>query len=502
MAGSEGDPSVRDPDRWYESCHESLRASNRLPYEMAFDGSVSAIWRAVDRTIWQDLFDGRFDERDYALEVFERHRREVASKIPAERLLVYDIREGWEPLCELLEVPIPTMPFPHLNDRDSFWTRMEMTGAGAHTPVPNAQVGSSSNGARLGAFQARSEPRGQPERDHACISGLALADPETAFTQDEVLALLGLTDDEFAQRIFHRGGIERRRLDLAPELLSTTLQGRTAKIEEQLTEYAVRAVEGLAVDPSEIGTVITSSLYSLGCPTLAHRLAERLEIDPSADRYHILGVGCASAVPLVRLAQQSLSPGKKALIVAAESMSGIMMRSSDGDPRSKTVASSLFGDGCAAMLIGPSTEADGPSILASKVHQIAGTLEAVTLDFSEHDSHLRLIKELPDVAGEHLHELVCDFLAENDLSAAAIDHWLIHPGGRRIIESVQQALALPEEQVRISFEVLANHGNVGTPSIFYVLHRTIEQREPGPGEHGLMVTIGPGVSVGLMLLRW
>ncbi|MGH2832935.1 MAG: 3-oxoacyl-[acyl-carrier-protein] synthase III C-terminal domain-containing protein [Solirubrobacteraceae bacterium] len=340
--------------------------------------------------------------------------------------------------------------------------------------------------------------------DQACISGLALANPETAYTQDEVLALLGLTGDEFAQRIFHRGGIQRRRLDLKPELLGTTLQGRSSEIEEQLTEYAVRAVEGLGVDPSEIGTVITSSLYSLGCPTLAHRLAERMEIDPAADRYHVLGVGCASAIPLVRLAQQSLSgsPGKKALIVAAESMSGIMMSASDDDPRSKTVASSLFGDGCAAMLLEPSTAADGPIVLASKVHQIAGTLEAVTLDFSAHDSHLRLIKELPDVAGKHLHGLVSDFLATNDLSAGEIDHWLIHPGGRRIIESVQDALGLADEHVRISFEVLANHGNVGTPSIFYVMHRTIEQRDLSPGEHGLMVTIGPGVSVGLMLLRW
>lgn len=389
---------------------------------------------------------------------------------------------------------------------------MKVIGAGfgrtetdTHARMATPRPAAPSNGVRLGTSPAKMPARPTARTDdQACISGLALANPETAYTQDEVLALLGLTGDEFAQRIFHRGGIQRRRLDLKPELLGTTLQGRSSEIEEQLTEYAVRAVEGLGVDPSEIGTVITSSLYSLGCPTLAHRLAERMEIDPAADRYHVLGVGCASAIPLVRLAQQSLSgsPGKKALIVAAESMSGIMMSASDDDPRSKTVASSLFGDGCAAMLLEPSTAADGPIVLASKVHQIAGTLEAVTLDFSAHDSHLRLIKELPDVAGKHLHGLVSDFLATNDLSAGEIDHWLIHPGGRRIIESVQDALGLADEHVRISFEVLANHGNVGTPSIFYVMHRTIEQRDLSPGEHGLMVTIGPGVSVGLMLLRW
>ena len=83
-----------------------------------------------------------------------------------------------------------------------------------------------------------------------------------------------------------------------------------------------------------------------------------------------------------------------------------------------------------------------------------------------------------------------------------VGHWVVPPGGRRIIESVQEALELSREQVEISYEVLANHGNVGTPSILYVLKKTIEQRSPEAGERGLMVTIGPGITVGLMLLQW
>ena len=79
---------------------------------------------------------------------------------------------------------------------------------------------------------------------------------------------------------------------------------------------------------------------------------------------------------------------------------------------------------------------------------------------------------------------------------AEIDHWIVHPGGRRIIENVQSALALSDEDVETSWRALAEHGNVGTPSIFYVLKDTIERRAPEPGERGLIVTIGPGVTVG------
>jgi predicted naringenin-chalcone synthase len=346
-----------------------------------------------------------------------------------------------------------------------------------------------------------------PRAGRPRIARLALAEPETSFSQDEVLALLGLSDDEFAQRVFSRCGVRRRQLKLTDEFLATTVQGRTLAIEEQLFDDAVLAIDELEIDPSEIGVVVSATLYSLGGPTIAHRLVDHFEMDPSTDKYHVVGVGCASAVPLVRLASQTLSehPGKKALVVAAESMAGIMMGASAEDARSKTVGSSIFGDGCAAALIEfdeQSTHPEGPAVLASKVHQIGGTLGAVRMQLAPDDSYLHLIRELPDVAGDGLGELVEDFLAANGLDREAIDHWLVHPGGRRIIESMQDALELSREDVEVSYEVLAEHGNMGTPSIFYVMKRMLDRRLPQRDERALMVTIGPGVTVGLMLLQW
>ncbi len=316
--------------------------------------------------------------------------------------------------------------------------------------------------------------------------------------------MLEMKGDEFAERIFSRCGVQRRHLNFSDASLATTLQGRTAQIEEELFGYAVQAVDRLEVDPLEIGTVVTATLYSLGGPTLAHRLVDHYGMDPATDKYHVLGVGCASAVPLMRLVSQSMRdhPGRKGLVVGAESMAGILMRSSAEDPRAKVVGSSIFGDGCAAALLDGSSDAEGPQIVASKVHQIGSSLGAVKLELGAEDSYLHLDRDLPDRAGAGLQALADDFLEAQGLERAAIDHWLVHPGGRRIIESVQAALALDDEQVGISYDVLANHGNVGTPSILYVLKQTIDERAPEPGEWGLMVTIGPGITVGLMLLRW
>lgn len=492
--------SVRDPEAWYESCHASLHATRTIGRSAGARGGYPTLLRAVDAAIWRDLFHGRFDERDYALEIFQRHQREVAGTVARDQLLVYDIQDGWEPLCEFLRAPVPDTPFPHLNGREAFWTRF-----GARPSAAGADVASASRRTlrpRTGGRPADA-PAAKPAPTR--MLGLATVDPEASFDQQQMLEALGLTNDPFARRIFARCGVKRRRMHLSPRMLDTTLQGRTAEVEEFLFESAVKAVEKLEVDPAQIGTVISASLYSLGCPPLSHRLIEHFEMGSATDKYHLVGVGCSSAVPLIRLAERALPehPRKMCLIVGAESMSGLLMRATDQDPRSKTVGSSIFGDGCAAMLLGASdADSSGPRILASQVHQISGSLGAVCMQLQPDDSYLHLIRELPDIAGEHLVDLVDRFLSGAGMTGHMVDHWMIHPGGRRIIDCAREALNLAHEQVAISYEMLAEHGNVGTPSIFYVIERTIEKRQPVKGEHGLVITIGPGVSVGLMLLRW
>ena len=141
---------------------------------------------------------------------------------------------------------------------------------------------------------------------------------------------------------------------------------------------------------------------------------------PDTDKYHVVGVGCASAVPLMRLVGQSLShhPGKLGLVVAAESMSGILMGARADDAKAKVVGSAIFGDGCAAALLDEDPGAGGPEIVCAKVHQIAGTLDAVSLELAPEDSYLHLNRDLPDVAAADLGELADDFLARRPACTA------------------------------------------------------------------------------------
>jgi hypothetical protein len=111
--------SVRDPERWYESTKNTIYATMNPSSEMI--AAVGPAPRLNNELIWKRTFGENFEDRQYAIGVFERHNEEVKRHVPAERLLVYKVKEGWEPLCEFLGVEAPkSKTFPHLNDTDSF----------------------------------------------------------------------------------------------------------------------------------------------------------------------------------------------------------------------------------------------------------------------------------------------------------------------------------------------------------------------------------------------
>ena len=111
--------SLRDPERWYESAHETIYQAVRRALE-SDDPEVRARLRMPDKVVFQDTFGGRFEDRAFAIGVFEAHNEAVQRAIPAERLLVYQVAEGWEPLCRFLGRPVPEVAFPHANSRDEF----------------------------------------------------------------------------------------------------------------------------------------------------------------------------------------------------------------------------------------------------------------------------------------------------------------------------------------------------------------------------------------------
>jgi hypothetical protein len=112
--------SVRDPEQWYDSVMSTIYPSSTAPSD---DPERRRFMAMVGRVVWSGIFDGRIEERAYALQVYARHLEDVQRSLPSERLLIFTATDGWEPLCAFLDVPVPPEPYPRLNDRASFLAR-------------------------------------------------------------------------------------------------------------------------------------------------------------------------------------------------------------------------------------------------------------------------------------------------------------------------------------------------------------------------------------------
>jgi hypothetical protein len=117
--------TIRDPQAWWVSTNATIYPTRTMfPSWLMRLAPVTGRWvEMVDRLVWDGIFDGRFSDRDHAVAVFERHSALVQATCPPDRLLVFDVADGWDPLCAFLGVPIPDRPFPRLNDATSLRRR-------------------------------------------------------------------------------------------------------------------------------------------------------------------------------------------------------------------------------------------------------------------------------------------------------------------------------------------------------------------------------------------
>jgi len=118
--------TVRDPQTWWASTASTIyRMRSMFPRWVMRVVPITRRWvEMTDALVWDGIFEGRFADRDHAVAVFERHVAHVRATCPPERLLVFDVAEGWEPLCAFLDVPPPNTPFPRLNDAKTMRRRI------------------------------------------------------------------------------------------------------------------------------------------------------------------------------------------------------------------------------------------------------------------------------------------------------------------------------------------------------------------------------------------
>ncbi|GAA3486423.1 3-oxoacyl-[acyl-carrier-protein] synthase III C-terminal domain-containing protein [Streptomyces cremeus] len=352
------------------------------------------------------------------------------------------------------------------------------------------------------------------------IVGFGTATPVNSYSQREMLDLFAIEDPK-VRSVFLNSAIERRYLVLPPELpdgtrATETQGGLLAKHKAHGIRIGAQALEtalkrsGFALsDIGYLGCVSTTGLLTPGFSAL---LIKELGLPTSTSRLDVVGMGCNAGLnALNAVASWSMAnPGRLAVMVCAEVCSAAYVF--DGTMRT-AVVNSLFGDGAAAvaMVTGPSQEEsaeDSPlpagTVLKFASRIIPDAVDAMRYDWDDEQGKFSfyLDRDVPYVVGAHAEGVVDRLLDGTGLRRGDIDHWLVHSGGKKVIDSVKVNLGLSPHAVRHTTGVLRDYGNLSSGSFLFSYERLMEEGRVRRGDYGVLMTMGPGSTIETALVQW
>ncbi len=348
----------------------------------------------------------------------------------------------------------------------------------------------------------------------ATIRATATAHPPYRYDQEEILRSLALwvADDgrmlSLARRVFAHADVQtrygcRELFDLVYPLsvtqASALYQEHVRLLGERVARQCLAQTE---IGPDAVDLVIATSCTGFMIPSLDAYLANTLGFSPHVKRLPITELGCAAGAAALARAFDYLHafPDHTVLVVAVE-LPSLTFQVRDLSP-ANIVSSALFGDGAAAVLLSGQPHEGKPRILAAESTLFPHTTDLMGFELKDSGLHIVLSAEIPEVVCAAVPAMVKRFLAQQQLTLADLTHFLLHPGGRRVLDGLAQCLTLPEERLAISRHILRRYGNLSSASVLFIVDQFLTRGEAQPGDLGLLLAFGPGFSAEALLLQW
>jgi predicted naringenin-chalcone synthase len=364
------------------------------------------------------------------------------------------------------------------------------------------------------------------------ILGIGTAVPATRVTQAEAVAAAQVICSRTAQQaallpVFYRlTGIDTRHLAFPPQVVQDALHGTAASqsaflprrtdddrgptTRQRMQHYAQeagplaalaarRALDDAGLAPRRLTHLVTVSCTGFHAPGPDRELIARLDLPPTVERTHVGFMGCHGAFNGLRvaLAFAGADPAARVLVCAVELCS--LHYHYGWDPE-KMVANALFADGAAAVVGGaaPAAAPDPWLLAATGSCLFPDSAAAMTWSIGDHGFEMTLSPRIPDLLAAHLRPWLEEWLAAHGLAPAAVASWAIHPGGPRILAAIEKALGLSREATAASRAVLAECGNMSSPTVLFILQRLRQRQALRPC---VALGFGPGLVAEALLFR-
>nr|WP_299382348.1 type III polyketide synthase [Allomuricauda sp.] len=317
-------------------------------------------------------------------------------------------------------------------------------------------------------------------------------------------------DDRFRRKvikIFEGAGVDRRYgiMDIEEVFTATSFEEKNDIYSREVKilgeQVLKKALSNVAWEPRSLDFIITVSCTGIMIPSLDAYLVNALGLRQDIVRLPVTEMGCAAGVSGLIYATNFLrsNPGKRAAVIAVESPTATFQL--DDFSMANMVSAAIFGDGAACLLLSSEANNNGPKILGEEMYHFTDATHLMGFDLTNTGLKMILDPAVPEVIAEHFPKIVHPFLKKYNSKLENVNHLIFHPGGKKIISTVEELFGKLGKNIDDTKEVLKNYGNMSSVTVLYVLQRFLEKELP-TGEQGLILSFGPGFSAQRALLEW
>ena len=309
------------------------------------------------------------------------------------------------------------------------------------------------------------------------------------------------------KKIFEGAAVDKRYSIMEPSAVFTATsfeEKNDIYIREAiiLGEQALqKALDKADWEPQSLDYIITVSCTGIMIPSLDAYLINKMKLRSDIVRLPVTEMGCAAGISGIIYAKNFLkaNPGKRAAVIAVESPTATFQLNDFSMPN--IVSAAIFGDGCACCLLSSYDEDDGPEILDEEMYHFYDAEHMMGFKLTNGGLQMVLDIEVPETIASHFGDIIHPFLKKNNLEIKNIDHMIFHPGGKKIVATVEELFSGLGKNIDATKAVLKEYGNMSSATVLYVLE-SIMDNKPQQGEKGLMLSFGPGFSAQRVLLQW
>ncbi len=261
-------------------------------------------------------------------------------------------------------------------------------------------------------------------------------------------------------------------------------------------------VEKAGFSLQDVDDLFVVSCTGVSVPGLDLLIAGQLGMRPNLRRTCIVGMGCYGVFPAMLRATEAATHGRLAVVYSVELCTLHMQHDLTTE---NVVSTALFSDGAGMLLVGDAgraTQQLSPRYVGGATQSDYQTLEHMSFHLTDHGFRMYLSSYVPDLLAAEITSFVDGMLGQCGLRRDDVQHWGIHPGSTKIVEYVQEQLGLRDDVVDISHEVLHDQGNMSSATILFVLDRIQQCKDPQPGDYGVLLAFGPGLTMEGAILQW